>query len=293
MFEKILVPLDGSVTAEQALVCAVQLAEAFNSELNIISIFDEKSTTEKNICLSYVENKAYDLRKTIKGQEIKIKTVVLPGSPAQKILDFVQQQEIRLIVMSSHGRSGILLWPLGSTADKILRRTRVPLIMVKIKEMPADNDAGGLFKRILVALDGSELAARVLPFSAELAARFNSEVILFRVIETDRPVHNLGVIDSVPYLEYELESAKNRAAEYLKHECSRFSKLENVKILVKTGNVAQEIIQYAQKNNCSLIALSSHTHSSLESWVIGSVTNKVLHAGQRSILFVPAAPNAF
>jgi nucleotide-binding universal stress UspA family protein len=291
MFEKILVPLDTSILAEQALPCAAELAKAFNSEINMINICEEQKTAETGFCQLYIEEKAEELKKGSKGTAPKIKTAVMPGSPAQKIVDYVHNQNIDLIIMSSHGRSGVVLWPLGSTADKVLRRTRVPLIIVKVKETQGDNLPSVLFERILVALDGSELAARVVPFVAGIAEKLSSQVVLLRVIETERQVHNLGRIDSVPYIEYGMESEKKRAVEYLEQERQKFISPGRVTIMVKTGNVAQEIITYAKQNNCSLIALSSHTHSGLESWVIGSVTNKILHAANKSILFVPSIQN--
>lgn len=291
MFEKILVPLDTSGMAEQALICASELAEAFDSELNLINICEEKEATATGFCQSYIEEKADALREGPKGQTLKIKTMVMPGSPAQKILDYVHTQQIDLIVMSSHGRSGVVLWPLGGTADKVLRRTRVPLVMIKVREAQGEKADGGIFERILVALDGSELAARVLTMVAGIAEKFRSQVVLLRVVETDRRVHSLGRIDHVPYIEYELESEKKRAIEYLEQERQKFINPEQVTVIVKAGNVAQEIITYAQQNNCSLIAISSHTHSSLDSWVFGSVTNKIIHAGNKSMLFIPAGHN--
>jgi nucleotide-binding universal stress UspA family protein len=291
MFEKILVPLDTSRMAAQALPFAAQLAGAFSSEINIINICEEQKTSETGFCQSYVDEQAEELKKESKGQTFRIKTIVMSGSPAHKILDYVHSQNVDLIMMSSHGRSGVVLWPLGSTADKILRRTSAPLLVFKVKETQGGEVPVGLFERILVALDGSELAASVIPYVAAISEKLNSEVILLRIVETERQMHTLGRIDSVPYIEKELESEKKRVMEYLEQERQKFSSPEKVKTMVKTGNVAQEIIICAKQLNVGLIALSSHAHSSLESWVIGSVTNKILHAGNKSILFVPVIKN--
>jgi nucleotide-binding universal stress UspA family protein len=288
MFEKILVPLDTSQMAEQALPYAADLAGAFGSEVSIINICQSSGSSEVNFCQSYVEAEAEKLKRGLAGQDFKIKTQVIHGSAAQTILEYIHEQNINLIFMSSHGRSGVVLWPVGSTVDKVIRRTRIPLIIVRVKEAQKDNTPMGIYKRILVALDGSELAAKVVPFVSEIAAKFTSEVVLIRVIETERQVHNLGRMDRVPFIANELQSMQKRAEEYLVQEAQRFSRSGTVITVVKTGNAAEEIIKYASEHNCSLIALSSHAHSGLESWVIGSVTNKIVHAGNKSLLLAPA-----
>ncbi len=285
MFEKILVPLDTSEMSEQALPFATELAQAFNSQVDIINVCEPHQQQEASSCESYVNTVADKLANSLAGH--KIKTEIIIGAPHQKILDYVKIEEIDLIMMSSHGRSGVTLWPLGGTVEKVLRQTGVPLIIAKVKEAQSGPPIG-LFKRILVALDGSDLGGKVVPYVSALASKLDSEIILLHVVETDKRLHSLGRIDTVPFRQEELISLKKRAQDYLNQVSKKFSGKGSVVTVVKTGNVGEEIIKYSLENNVTLIAISSHGHSGLESWVLGSVTNKILHASNKSMFFVPA-----
>lgn len=287
MFDRILVPLDMSKMAEQILPVSVDFARAFDSEVHLLSICYEHGGEEEQTCRTYLEKEANKLR-AILGEN-KIKTTLSMGSPDQQITRYAQNEKINLILMTSHGRSGVILWPMGGTVEKVLRKTRIPLLFVRVKETQESPGPLNLFENILVPLDGSELGATVVPLVVEIADKFNSRVTLIHVIDTDRRVHSLGRIDTVPFREEELQSLKMRGEEYLKLQAKRFRRTSGlVRTEVRAGNVAEEIIKFAREDNTTLIALSSHGHSGFEAWILGSVTSKILHSSNKSILFAPA-----
>ena len=289
MFNKILVPLDMSELAEQVLPHVIELARAFDSEVNIINICQSHVSQETLACQSYLDKAANSIQAALSDSEIKVKRNIVTGVPDKQIVDYALAEKVDLIFMTSHGKSGAMLWPIGSTADKVLRRTRVPLIVVRAQVSPVQGAPTSLFYKILVPLDGSELGAKVLPFVAGIAGKIACEIILIHIVDTDKRVHSLGRVDTVPFLEEEVESLKKRADDYLKEQSRKFEGSgAKVSTVVRVGNVAKEIIQYAAENKCTLIALSSHGHSGFEAWVIGSVTNKILQSGQKSVLFAPA-----
>jgi nucleotide-binding universal stress UspA family protein len=289
MFEKILVPMDTSPFAEQVLPSVVELARSFNSGVDLINICEDPESQKSGACRSYLEDKISLVKNALPGHPAQIKAATITGSPGQKILSYAKQEKVGLIIMSSHGLSGVPLWPLGSTVDRVLGQTGQPILIVRVKPPQEALPPRSLFKRILVPLDGSELGAGVIPYIREIAARRGSEVVLFHVIQTDKHLHTLGRIDSVPIREDEMDSLQARSKEYLSVEEAKFAGTGASTVsVVKTGNVAEEIIKYARENDCSLIAISSHGHSGFESWIIGSVTTKILHAGNKSLFFVPA-----
>ncbi|MBN1188281.1 MAG: universal stress protein [Dehalococcoidales bacterium] len=289
MFEKILVPLDTSPFAEQVIPSVIELARSFNSEIDLINICEEHKGHDSATCQEYLENISGRIEKALEGTTIRLIKKIIAGSPSHKIISFAKEEKVALTVMSSHGISGVTLWPLGSTVDKVLRQTEQPILIVRVDGTPDYTPQEGLFKRILVPLDGSELGARVVPYVSEIASKLNSEIVLFYVIETDKRLHSLGRIDSVPIREDEMVLLKQHSREHLEKIKQKFKdSAPSVNYEIATGNVAEEIIKYSSKNKCSLIALSSHGHSGLETWIIGSVTNKILHAGRTSLLFVPA-----
>jgi nucleotide-binding universal stress UspA family protein len=254
----------------------------------LITVCEPYKTQEAETCRDYLNDQAEKLQSDLKRTNGNVNARIITGSPESSILQYIKTEGISLIFLSSHGRTGIMPWAIGSTADKVLRRTAVPLIIVKAQESPEGTPLPGLYDRIIVTLDGSQRGAAVVPYAAEISLKLHSKVILIHVIDTERRVHNLGRVDTIPFIEGELESIKNRAAEYLDRESQKFSGARGVETVVKMGNVAMEIMKIAGETGASLIAMSSHGHSGLESWVIGSVTSKVLHAGGRSLLFVPA-----
>ena len=137
--------------------------------------------------------------------------------PDKQIVDYALAENMDLIFMTSHGKSSVMLWPIGSTADKVLRQTRLPLVIVKSLREPSVQIAPtSLFNRILVPLDGSELGAKVLPFVIGIAGKIACEVVLIHIVDTARSVHSLGETDTVPFVEDELENIKKTSRRLFK-----------------------------------------------------------------------------
>lgn len=150
MYKKILVPLDGSELAEKALSHARELAKAGNSQIILLEVIDttniypvpgvagpivgvpmyyeDIAQQEKQ----YLEKQAEPLR----AEGIDTDTVVEEGSPASEVCDFAERTGVDIIVMSTHGRSGINRWVYGSVADRVLRGARVPVLLVRALTKP-------------------------------------------------------------------------------------------------------------------------------------------------------------
>ena len=144
MYKKILVPLDGSELAEKALDHAEKLAEAFDAEIILFQvvpfmtiygtpelmtpfILDEKQKEEAE---SYLINLSGDLKKRGFKVTAKVKT---GQHVAGEIIDFAKGRGVDLIVMCTHGHSGITLWVLGSVARKVLTRAETPILLIHLK----------------------------------------------------------------------------------------------------------------------------------------------------------------
>ena len=289
MFEKILAPMDGSKLAEQVIPHVGELAQAFNSEVILISVCEPEETESGQACRMYIYTEADILKELTVGSGAKIKTKVVTGKADKTILGYAETQDIDLVVMTSHGRSGIMPWSLGSTVTKVLHKVGVPLIVIRAKETLTEQDKSGLFHRVLIPLDGSERAEKVLPYVAEIAKKIDSEIILVQVVEAGRHVHSVGGINYVRFRDQDVKRMKDKAMDYLRKVSTQFAGTRaKVSYEVREGNSAQEIIKLANEKGCSLIALSSHGHSGIEAWLVGSVTYKIMQASNRSVLFVPA-----
>jgi nucleotide-binding universal stress UspA family protein len=285
-----MVPLDGSKIAEQAFPYVTELARAFGSEVMSVGICEPEESEYSHICHVYMNNQA-DLLKSKIGDDTatRVKSVVLSGRPAEEILSYAEKNDISLIVMASHGRSGIKPWSLGSTVDKILHKIAAPLLIIKATEQPSEFEKTRLFNRILVPLDGSEACEVVLPYMSELMQKLKSEVVLLQVVSSCKHVHTIGGIDYIAFKDYDIESMKTRDQEYLNKVCNKLHESKNLvkKCEVRVGDPAQEIVKCANEMDCQLIMLPSHLHSGIERWAFGSVTYKILQTTNKSILLIP------
>ena len=207
MFEKILLPLDGSKIAEQAFPYVVELATAFNSEVVCAGVCELEEKDQSQTCQLY-QNSQADLLKSKIGSNAKIKSIVLPGKASEEILKYAKANSINLLVMTSHGRSGIKPWSLGSTVDKILHTVDQPLLIVRAFEKSAVAGKSGLFNKIIVPLDGSETGGAAIPYAAELNKKLKSEIILFQVVATGKHVHTVGGLNYVNFLDLDLNASK-------------------------------------------------------------------------------------
>jgi len=289
MYERILVPLDGSKFAEQVFPPVAELARAFGSEVVLVEVCEPEESEYGQACRLYINNEAEQLRNNMAGSAASVRTTVLEGKAAEQILVYAEKNDISLIIISSHGRSGIAPWSLGGTASRVLHRVGVPLIIVRAKETPEESDKVGLFSRILVPLDGSERGATVLPYVVELTKKLESQVTLLQVIEPGKHVHTIGGLDYIPYKDRDIDKVKTSAQRYLDEVSSKFTKTKaTVRSEVRVGDSAREIIKLATEKGYSLIAMSSHGYSGIEAWVHGSVTGKILQVSKQSFMFVPS-----
>ena len=289
MYERILVPLDGSKLAEQVFPMVVELAKTFGSEVVLVEVCEPEESEYGQTCQLYINNEAEQLRKRLTGSAANVKTVVLSGKAAEQILNYAEKNSVSLIAISSHGRSGIAPWSLGGTANKVLQRVGIPLIVVRAKEMTDGPAQAGLFNHVLIPLDGSERSATVLPYVTELAKKLKCEVTLLQVVEPGKHVHTIGGLDYIPYKDRDINSAKANAQRYLDEISSKFTGTKAiVKAEVRIGDSAREITRLAAETVPGLIAMSSHGHSGFEFWPHGSVTDKILQTSKQSFMFVPS-----
>lgn len=289
MFKRILVPLDGSKIAEQVFPFVAELSAAFNSEVICTGICEPEESEYGHACQLYINGQAELLKKKM-SPDAKLKAVVLSGKAADEILSYATKNDVSLVVMTSHGRSGIKPWSLGSTVEKVLHKVEAPLLIVRATEKSISPGATGLFSRVLAPLDGSEPGEAALPYLTGLTKQLHSEIRLLRVLASGKHVHTIGGIDYVYFKDQDINSTKTKAIEYLEKIASKLDGATAIKKCdVRFGDPAEEIVKCAKETKASLIALSSHGHSGIERWAYGSVTYKVLQITNKSILLIPSA----
>ncbi len=315
MFTRILVPLDGSLLAEKAVPVAARIARATKGTVLLLRVVVPISMSSPYIAgyggymIETIEEErasaeVYLHRLAEEGELAGIETItnVMIGNPSPCILDFAHTQSADLIVMASHGYTGITHWTMGSVAQKVARHTTVPVLVLHPKELAGEKLlADTEHMRVLVALDGSPFAeTSLLPvahFIATLAAPGEGELHMVEVVkqfsdeELQRFKRNGFDLD----LE---QTVQDQAKDYLKALSEKLvGQLQaepGVQIKV-TWSIAQhrditdELLALAK--DYDLIALTTHGRSGLEHWMVGSVTERVLNHTKMPLFVVHPAKN--
>lgn len=297
MFEKIVVPLDGSQLAEGALPLAAWLAGGFNSKLELLSVGSEEFVQAVNKPLrsrygrfarsgpaAIIEKYLEAASRQVGFPDGRVTTELQFGNPPDVIVDEAEREQGTLIVMTTHGRSGIGRYALGSVATKVIQTSKAPVLLRRARE--GEEPQPPVIKGIIVPLDGSELAERALPYAEALASAFRLDLTLLRVTPSWIPI-SAGMAEfqageAVAQLEQE-------AAHYLEALAARLRKGGVGRVFtkfVRMGDPADEILKLAKAEPECMIALSTHGRSGLKRWVLGSVTDRVANHSAMPVLVV-------
>ena len=292
MFQRIMVPLDGSELGELALPYAAELAAAFGSQVDLLYVGDTKSPEQHHMNQVYIEKMAERTVGLIKNfspvetNPAQANPVILDGEPAAQIIEYAEKNNVSLLIMVSHGRSGIMPWSMGSTAAKVLQRTDKPVLFIRAQK-PVPQSGTSVFGRILLPLDGSASGEAALPHIKELTTRIASELTFFRVVAPGYHVQTIGGLNYVSLPQVEIDRLSDEARQYLDRISAEVEgSRATIKLEVRVGDAASEIIKFAAEQDFNLIAMSSHGYSSIDKWTFGGVTHKVLHSSKTPLFLV-------
>ena len=292
MAEKILVPLDGSNAAEIVIPYVEEIATKLSAEIIVVSVY-ESSDDMSHLHSYYLERVVEQMQRQLKefepGVELKIQSDVLQGKPAHELLHYADEADVSLIAMASYGSSGREPKLLGNIATKVIRSSSKPVLLIRAPASDADLQGRRLIKKILVPLDGSKIGETIIEYIEVLAKGLGAELLLFQVLEPLRIVAGFETV--APYtIPQGEESIKASAITYLNSiQKSLREKSIKTSTAIVWGSAAERIIEYADTNTIDLIAMSSHGLSGVGRWVLGSVTEKVLQAGDKPVLIVRPA----
>jgi nucleotide-binding universal stress UspA family protein len=285
LLQKLLVPMDGSELGEKALTYAAEIAGAIGAEVQLVCVPLHGDPETKHMCDVYIGKKAEQLQSALvkKNKSATVRPVLLDeGEPATAVVDYAQKEQIGLIVLTSHGRSGIMPWTMGSTASKIIHASQVPVLLIRAgTAIPKPEE--GLFGKILLPLDGSPTGEAALPYVQEISGALGSKVVILRVVDTEVRGYSLG---HVPYPEQLLKEGEQDADKYLGLVKNNFS-AGMARTVFKEGNAAREILKVSEEEKVNIVAMSTHGRSGIDRWMLGSVSDKVLQVGKVPLLLVP------
>jgi len=292
MFTKVLVPLDRSPLAEQAIGRAAAIARATNATIDLLLVHEVFGTRFSGTPEGdadtlageqrYIERIAAEL---CEGASVTVTGGVHEGPAAATICERARETGADLIVMTSHGRVGLGRMVLGSVADEVVRKSTTPILLLRPIENANDRRAAHhLFKHILVPLDGSEDAEAIIPAAIGLARAARAEIILLRVVA---PIPAIVAFDAIippayaPFMPDEVPTARlvSIVAAELDEIAQRLYEAGHVAVesdVVVSERVGAAIADYARTHGADLVAMSTHGRGASR-LVFGSVADKVLH----------------
>ncbi|MBI2851608.1 MAG: universal stress protein [Chloroflexi bacterium] len=294
MYEKIVVPLDGSELSELALPYAEELAARLGATVSLIYVSETVDGQYEHMRQFYLEKVADTFKHEASryipaGEErpVKVSFTVLVGNPAEEIVRFADREGAGLIVMATHGRSGPGRWALGSVADKVVRAASQPVALIRAKGARPDIRQRSILNRVLIPLDGSTESESAIPCIAEFIARLKVEVVLLEVLSTGYQTLTAEGYQYVVFPENQIESDRAHAKAYLDKIARRLERPEmTVSSEVKLGNAADEIVSFAGEMKADMIAMATHGRSGIGRWVLGSVAERVVRSGTVPTLLV-------
>jgi nucleotide-binding universal stress UspA family protein len=290
MYDKILVPLDGSRAAEIVLPYAQEIASNFGAEIILLSVSEQAGEERDHLYRTYLERTVEQVEQRLEDrgakEKVELKHEVLIGKPAGEILRYADENNVSIVMMASRGQSEQGPWRLGNIASKVLRATSKPVLLTRREADTASLHRRRLIEKILLPLDGSVTGEAAIPQAETLAQALGAELVLFNAVEPFT-----GWIGSEAFAMYpEKEEERSEAAvSYLSGvEKELQQKGLSTSTGVDLGAASGRILEYAEANAIDLIAMSTHGRSGIGRWVFGSVTDKVLHAGTTPVLVVQA-----
>jgi len=305
MYKKMLIPLDRSELAEVVFPHAREIAGRLGLQVVLLHVASREEHDRVSSFKGYLDskseallNQAYYVQrssgKPTKDGNVRVTSVLTVGNPPEEILQYVEENSVDLVLMATHGRSGITRWALGSVADKVLRRSSVPVWLVRAAKPESGVSAMWPNMKVLVPLDGSTMAESVLPHVEALSRQrgIEMEVTLMRVIEhqpanADRSAEKAG-----PGKDARRRKDDTRAEceAYLADIAGKLSSSAvSVRSEVLAGDPSEQIIEYANKNRSGLVLMATHGRSGVGRWAFGSVADRVLRRSSRPLLLVRVA----
>jgi nucleotide-binding universal stress UspA family protein len=282
MIGTVIVPLDGSKLAEHALLYASGIANRSGATLFLLRVASpDAHQTEIIECRDYLRVISH----SVSG---RVRLEVYRGDPAEEIAKACEEVPDPVIVMSTHGRGGIRRWITGSVADKVVRTSRHPVLLVRAGIELQDQLT---LHAILLPVDGSSPSEVAIRYAEDLASTFDSRIHLVRVVDTPSAYSMLSrhmetavtgnVLDEI------VASMKREANEYVTEVAERLRRRGlKVKPVVLEGYPADQLIDYERRGHFQLVVMATAGRAGVGRLVFGSVAERMLKMGRSPVIMI-------
>ena len=295
MFEHILVPLDGSTLAECVLPHVVAFASAFGSRVTLLHAHARGSDDRGTLFvdpmawqIDQLQSESYLARTASRLGELGIEaeSVVAEGVAAECVIEYANHHAVDLIVLSSHGKSGLSGWNVSSVVQKIMLRAYRSILIVRAYAQAETLSHRHMYQRVLVPLDGSQRAECAMPVAVSLAAAYDAELILSHVVRWPEMPRRTHLTEKEIELANQLiESNRQEISAYLQTLKAQLCLDAQTQVLVGR-DVALTLHELVDGQGTDLIILSAHGYSGASRWPYGSVATNLISYGNTPLLMV-------
>jgi nucleotide-binding universal stress UspA family protein len=292
MIDKILFPTDGSDGAAVVFDHVLDVAHAHDATVYVLNVADtsrDSVTQIRGEVIDVLEREGatvvQEAAERASARDVPAVTEVLQGEPYSTIVDYATANDVDLVVMPTHGRRGLERFLLGSTTERVVRRSEVPVLTVRPDD---DVTVRHPYRSVLVPTDGSDPASAALDLAVDVARADEAALHLLSVVD----VASLGVdvradiaVDSLEESAREiLETAERTAAA---------AGVDPAATRVEFGTaIARAIRSYVADNDVDLIVVGTHGRTGFDRYVLGSVTEKLVRTATVPVLTVRDTPDA-
>lgn len=299
MINHILVPMDGSSLAECVLPHAVAIARAFEARVTLLQVLDQVDVTTRaqpvdplNWHIKKAEAGSYlsGLATRLEEQGLLVEHVLLEGQAAEQIIEFAHTHNVGLLVLSSHGRSGLSGWNVSSTVQKVIMGARISVMIIRAYQLESADLSGPAYERLMVPLDCSQRAECALPFATGLARFYGSRLILAHVVkEPDLPRQTPPSPEDVELVDRLKARNREEASRQLEQLQARLPEHIETR-LVDSNSVAAMLHELAEKERIDLVVMCAHGQAGRTRWPYGSVAISFIAYGTTPLLIVQDLP---
>jgi nucleotide-binding universal stress UspA family protein len=295
MIDHILVPLDGSSLAECVLPHLFALARPFSSHITLLRVISRPEPTQPSQLIDPLdwqmreaEARSYlnNLTNKLTQAGLNVGNDLLHGDPATRIVEFVINHDVDLLLLSSHGHSGLTGWNISSVVQKTVIRVQIPTMIIRAYQHPQADQSEAHYRKILVPLDGSSRAECVLPLAVSLADFHKAQLILAHVVRRpELPRRTPPTQEENKLANRLIDRNQREASRYLKEIQDRFHVDSKVYLLVRE-DVTDTLHSLADEEKPDVVVISAHGYSGSTHRPYGSLALNFIAYGTTPLLII-------
>jgi len=291
-----LIPLDGTHLSESAFDLLPFAKTLGVTKARLISVWesawgegqapagrpagelDELAQKGRALLSAYLEQQA----RRVRDLGLEVETIVKVGRASESVIQ-AAAEDTDLILIATHGRTGIERWRLGSVADKIIRESACPCLVIGPNvTVPLSPYS---INRVLAPLDGSDLCEQALPLAVRIADLTGAELDLTRIVMTP----TMAVDPGMGVYPMDLLTALEDAAKaYLAEKAAALGSQRRVTTTLSIGSPSEQLLAHLQEKPSELVVVASHGRAGVARAALGSVADRLLHGPAPVLVFHPS-----